>query len=321
MPQIGGPPIDVLYVNSIKNDIIVKSGYQRREYDIVVTVNDLGLGAIRTDIVGDFYPNYTDIAQAYSQISEQTEGWIYDPILHDYIWGPIELTWDIVTMKAKHYDELVFYLMPNNGYKVDNHLDMEVRLFTYEDGERVPVLDQDLQPIKYLCNTYGSDPAYPDYRAFSLSTELYLTNNIEFEVNFVLKEYDVTYERARHSLEGVNLSVLTVQVFRNEEWQEVVNMSRLNHFDQLRIYLEPVYGLSLDQMIINDCSVSYTDYERIDYHYRYYFELEINDELLNGQNFLHINARLERNSYFVEVEIYDNKSGETTYGKIAPRCK
>ncbi len=318
VPQIGGPPIDVLYVNSIKNDIIVKSGYQRREYDIVVTVNDLGLGAIRTDIVGDFYPNYTDIAQAYSQISEQTEGWIYDPILHDYIWGPIELTWDIVTMKAKHYDELVFYLMPNNGYKVDNHLDMEVRLFTYEDGERVPVLDQDLQPIKYLCNTYGSDPAYPDYRAFSLSTELYLTNNIEFEVNFVLKEYDVTYEKSPSSLEGVNLSVLTVQVFRNEEWQEVVNMSRLNHFDQLRIYLEPVYGLSLDQMIINDRSVSYTDYERIDYHYRYYFELEINDELLNGQNFLHINARLERNSYFVEVEIYDNKSGETTYGKIAP---
>lgn len=323
---------DILQLTEIKEDIVVKAVYARKEYDIKFIVNDLNKGSIRVDIIGDFYPNYQNIPQSYSQLTREIEDYIYDPILGTYYWGTVTKSWDVVTMQAKHHDELLFYLFPEDGYRVRELIEngnpqfdkVKVALYKYVNSERVPVTDNYGNPIVYYINTVMWDMNDADNRRFVLPTGVRLTSDIEVEIDFMLKEYSVNLSKTPGSLSGVPNSLLLVEKLVNETYVDIADASinyRLNHFDNILITISAVYGLSLEGLFINDVSIPFTTYICDNNTYSYYFELEINDALLNKKNFLQIEARLRRNIYDINVEIYDNKSGQTTYGTQAPTLK
>ena len=76
-----------------------------------------------------------------------------DPYTGEEYPGMVEKTWDIVTMTVSHYDELVFYLWPVNGYKVIAGSADKVRisLYKYVNGERVPYIDNFGNPVVLQC--------------------------------------------------------------------------------------------------------------------------------------------------------------------------
>ncbi len=318
---------DILLVQNIRENISVRAVYQRKEYSIKVTVNDLDIGSLKVDITGDFYPNHTDIPQTYSEKTAYVEEWIYDPIIDDYYWGMAEHKWDIVTMKAKHYDELVFFLLPNNGYRI-KEMDgpppapdkVRVSLYKYVNGERVPVTDNYNVPIVYTINTIMWQQDQPDYRRFTLPVGVKVSSDMEIDIDFVIKTYSVSISKTPTELVGVSDSAIIVEK-NSGSYSTVNNGDILEHFENIRIILSPVYGLSLDKMRINDRIVPYTSYTCVNNVYVYIFVLEINDDLLNGKSFLSIEAQLRKNIYNVAIEIYDNKSDTLTIGNQAPTLK
>lgn len=317
---------DIVIVENIREDISVRAVYQRKEYEIKVIVNDLDIGQVKVDVIGSFYPNYTDIPQTYSEKVEYIEDWIYDPIIDDYYWGVAEHKWDIISMQVKHYDELMFYLLPNNGYRV-KELEgglfdrVVVALYKYVNGERVPVTDNYNVPIVYNISTTMWQQNQPDYRRFTLPAGVKVSSDIEIEIDFVIKTYSVSISKTPTDLAGVVDSAIVVEKGTPGDYKAVQNGDTLKHFDNIRITLTPVYGLSLDRMRINDRIVPYTSYTCENNRYVYVFELEINDTLLNGRNLLNIQAQLRKNVYNTAIEIYDNKSDTLTVGNEAPTLK
>ncbi|MDD4315914.1 MAG: hypothetical protein PHC84_02010 [Clostridia bacterium] len=318
---------DILLVPNVRENISVRAVYQRKAYEITVVINDLDMGSMKVDVTGDFYPNYADIPQSYSERTEYIEEWIYDPLLEDYYWGIAEHKWDIVTMSVRHYDELVFYLMPNNGYRIrelagtpPQYDKVKVALYKYVEGVRVPVKDNYGNPIVYTVNTALWQQNQPDYRRFTLPSGVKVSSDMEFEVDFVIKTYDVSISKTPTELAGVSDSSLIVE--KSNGTPEVISSGdTLEHFDNIVIMLAPVEGLSLDKMRINDRIVPYTSYTCVGNIYTYMFELEVNDELLNGKSILSIEAQLRKNIYNTAIEIYDNKSDTTTYGGEAPTLR
>lgn len=316
---------DILEINDIKEDIIVKTVYQRKEYDINVVVNDLTKGAIRLDIIGDFYENHQNIAQEYTERVEESEGWIYDPILNEEYWGTIVSRWDIITMQARHYDELLFYLMPIEGYRIKEIMEngeprfdrVKVELFNYRNGERQPVRDNYGNPIVYYINTSVFQDGNVNHRTFSLPLGQKLTSNIEVCIDFILKDYSIVTSKKPTELEGVGNSVILIEKLQNGSYAEISHQ-KVDHFEELRVTLDLQRGLTLNKMIINNKEVEYTSYVFEDSKYTFYFEFVVNDILLNELNIIAIEVLIERINYDVEVTIYDNKSQQLTNGRTSP---
>lgn len=323
IPDINLNYRDILQLYYIKENITVRATYERKQYQITAIVNDLDLGALRVDAFSPYAPAREDIPQQYSQKTEEVPGIIVDPYTGEEYPGMVEKTWDIVTMTVSHYDELVFYLWPVNGYKVIAGSADKVRisLYKYVNGERVPYIDNFGNPVVYNVNAEAYDQANPDYRRFTLPLGVKVYADLEIEVDFLIKTYLTSITKTPFDLSGVEQSQLIVQRTTGGTMEDIEDGAIMEHFDTFSITLDAVYGLSLDALVINGRTIPIIDYVCENNQYTYYFYLQITDELLNGRSSLDIEARMRRNIYNVSVTIFDEKSQIETSGKEAPTLR